>query len=84
MSQDLGQLIMRLAARGERVVLVGAGEPMMILPLTEYDKLRADQFSTEMSATDFARPLSSPLEFIDPPQGGLADDNQYFPEPIEE
>ncbi len=73
MKEDLGQLIKRLLARGERVVIVGDDEPMVILPLAEYDKLSG--FSSIQQEIPY-------LEPIDPPQGAVEDDDQYFPEPI--
>ncbi|MFH1111533.1 MAG: hypothetical protein V1712_00485 [Patescibacteria group bacterium] len=80
MTQPLGELIERLASRGERVVIVGKGEPVVLLPLAEYEKLTAGQ--TVMFGERSAESTVPRLESIDPPAGALSDDDQYFPEPL--
>lgn len=80
MTQSLGELIERLAARGERLVIIGKGQPMVVLPLDEYEKLTAGQaimFDETMPEKPGAR-----LEPVDLPGGMVADDDQYFPEPL--
>ena len=79
MAEDLGKLIERLIARGERVIIVGKGEPVVVLPLPEYEKLTAGQ---AMMFNDSNRAANERLEPVDLPSGTLADDDQYFPEPL--
>ena len=80
MDQSLVELIERLSARGERVVIVGKGEPVVILPLSEYEKLTAGQ--TMMFDDNRGRSENQRLESVDLPSGMMPDDDQYFPEPL--
>lgn len=84
--------------RGERVVLVPPqGEPLVLVPLSQYEQLlgKGHAVSAETRSKPPARrpaapttpatppsEASSALEPIDPPQGALQDDDQYFPEPL--
>ncbi|MFH1866493.1 MAG: hypothetical protein ABIJ81_00175 [Patescibacteria group bacterium] len=80
MAEDLGKLIERLASQGERVIIIGQGEPMVILPLNEYEKLK--QFNPSLFNERVAERSTPQLESIDPLSSPLPDDDQYFPEPL--
>ncbi len=70
-----GELIERLLKRGERIVVLGDPEPMVLLPLSEYEELvnkPKDDTSEE----------SSYLEPLDTPSGTVEDEDQYYPESI--
>jgi non-homologous end joining protein Ku len=94
---DLEQLNRIFSRRGEKVVLVmPEGEPMVLVPLTEYEQSRkSDSLVAKIPNKDIknqpkqaqvfknSQPTNQDgLEAIDPPQGALMDDDQYFPEPI--
>ena len=78
MSESMGELIERLAARGERIVIIGKGDPMVLLPLTEYEKLTSGQFNM----INGGNTQNTRLEPVDIPSGMVSDDDQYFPEPL--
>lgn len=92
---DLAKLQQIFSRRGERVViLLPDSEPVVLVPLMEYERLvggapRASQpklAGKETEQKQISKGNSAPnpkLEAIDPPQGALADDDQYFPEPLE-
>jgi len=81
MTQSLGELIERLTARGERVIIVGKGEPMVLLPLDEYEKLTAGQAKL-FNGSGAVSSENTRLEPVDLPSGLGPDDDQYFPEPL--
>lgn len=99
---DLNQIVKLFTRRGERVVVIlPEGEPVVLVPLSEYEKMSVARPASERAAhrlhdkptpaappTGGAKPsaVAAPaesLEPVDPPQGGLADDDQYYPEPLE-
>ena len=88
---DLDQLARLFSRRGERVVLVlPSGEVVVLVPLTEYEQLVPAVAKAPVpprrspGRPPTARAASpAPLEAIDPPQGQLPDDDEYFPEPLE-
>jgi hypothetical protein len=90
---DLNELARIFTSRGEKVVVVLPGyEPVVILPLKQYDQLVSNQIRTtnpKLSASlkKSVNPVKSApvqkLEAIDPPAGSLESDDQYFPEPLE-
>lgn len=94
---DLEQINRIFSQRGEKVVLImSEGEPVVLIPLSEYEQSRkfsglvakvpnkdiknqprqAQVFKNNQSASQ------DRLEAIDPPEGALMDDDQYFPEPL--
>ncbi len=93
MQLDLEKIQRIFTRRGERVVLVlPSGEAVVLVPLTEYEQLVPGPKPTaqpQPAVTPAPRrgpgrpPAVHPLEAIDPPQGQLPDDDQYFPEPLE-
>jgi len=91
---DLNELARIFTSRGEKVVVVLPGhEPVVILPLAQYDQLVGNSVrlpNPKLSSAPGKKsvnPASSvpaqKLEAIDPPQGSLEGDDQYFPEPLE-
>lgn len=85
--------------RNEKVVVVVPGmEPVVLVPLAQYDELTNKPSSLkagESVAKTAVKPNNqvkhqpqlppkpvAPVEPIDPLQGGLEDDDQYFPEPL--
>ncbi len=92
---DLAELKRILGRKGERVVVVVPGqEPIVLLSLTEYEQLSggggkagARPQANGNSRAAAPRPASAAdpakLEAIDPPQGTVTDDDQYYPEPLE-
>ncbi len=98
MNIDFDQLVRVFGRSGERVVLVLPGqEPVVLVPLKEYDaltaatlagssrntpKLAAVQAEVKLQPLSAAAP-AKPLEVVDPLQGGLPGDDQYFPEPLD-
>ncbi len=81
MNNDLSKIIKRLVARGERIVILSDDQPMVLLPLDEYERLTTSNNHIYESVTE-ENDLSGQLESIDPPAGPLPDDDQYFPEPL--
>ncbi len=71
-----GELIERLLKRGERVVVIGGPEPMVLLPLSEYEMLLENKTNLETAEN------APYLESVDVPQGAVEDDDQYYPEPV--
>jgi len=114
---DLEKILRVLSRNGEKVVLALPGqEPVVLLPLSQYEKLLApvSQLSSRAPVTSpqlnsaSSRPRGRPpkseinqpnmgnqrdnrsyvsptgvVEAVDPLQGGLADDDQYYPEPLD-
>lgn len=93
---DLERLARLFTRRGERVVVVlPSGDPVVLLSLPEYEKLTSRGAPTVIEPPRDKRgsgrpaPPSAPatpsssVEAVDPPQGGMADDDQYYPEPLE-
>lgn len=90
---DLEKLQRIFGRTGERVVLVlPLGEPYVLVSLDEYEALVAAgsgnaALQSRVIEKKVAQPSqkntqSSP-ESIDPYAGALADDDQYFPEPLD-
>lgn len=89
---DLEKIQKVFARRGERVVLVlPDSEPLVLVPLSEYEqfgqaKLPLNPAETKNKKPAPAQPKPSAktetIEQVDPLQGGLEDDDQYFPEPL--
>ncbi|MDP3986568.1 MAG: hypothetical protein U1C53_01925 [Candidatus Veblenbacteria bacterium] len=89
---DLEQLNRVFMNRGERPVLVLPGrEPLVVVPLSEYERLvqgapkRGPAKSAIVSQDKpqlEAKPVAPTVELVDPLQGGVTDDDQYFPEPL--
>lgn len=91
---DLAELRRILGRKGERVVVVVPGqEPIVLLSLSEYEQLTGGTGKTgarpaaggngRSGASKSAGPAApAKLESIDPPQGTLEDDDQYYPEPL--
>ncbi len=70
-----------MLARGERVVVVmPAAEPVVLLPLAEYEKL----LQSVPAEANLLNPADKEpiLEDISPLAGSVADDDQYYPEPL--
>ncbi len=97
MSDTLFNTIARLASRPEKfVVILPSGEAVVLVPLIEYEKLTSKKPNIQSSnqkvnkiTTEQTLPFTSTtkedksIEAIDPLAGGLSDDDQFFPEPIE-
>ena len=88
---DIERLQKAFGSKGERIVIVVPGqEPLVMVPLNEYEQMssgkkapgKANEPKANRSEVKPAPPKISLPESIDPLQGGLADDNQYFPEPL--
>jgi len=92
---DLNELARIFSRRGEKVVVIlPDSEPVVLLPLSEYEKITTLQRTLPLKS---AKTKISPkpimensiaksedkLEAVDPLQGALPDDDQYFPEPLE-
>lgn len=96
-SLNLERLAKLFSHRGEKVVVVlPSGEAVVLVPLGEYEKLVAAKplpaVSEVRERRNGGRPATRPegatkapnsLEAVDPPQGALPDDDQYYPEPLE-
>lgn len=94
---DLDRLSRVFLRHGERVVIIGSdGEPLVLVPLDEYESMMkakpvkpaAEHQPKRANAAEIASPKVAPktqaaLEPVDPPQGALKDDDQYYPEPLE-
>ena len=94
---DLEKLTRVFARTGERVVLVIPGqEPVVLVPLADYEKLHlAKPRAISTPVTNGAKPVpltpkhqasvpaGTPVEAVDPIQGGVESDDQYFPEPLD-
>lgn len=93
---DLERIQKVFTRRGERVVLIMPdSEPVVLVPLNEYEqfsqsklpltnpgnriqtKATRNQVKPAPASANTANP-----ELVDPLQGGLEDDDQYFPEPL--
>jgi len=89
---NLEDLLRIFTARGEKVVVVPPqGDLAVILPLTEYDKLRnhAETAVVKVAPSlvgslNNAKIHKEQMELIDPTVNSITNDDQYFPEPIEE
>lgn len=92
---DLSELRHILGRHGERVVVVVPGQtPIVLLSLAEYEQLsqgRASGMSQKNTRPQAIESKPQPknsafqppkLETIDPQQGALEDDDQYYPEPL--
>lgn len=87
---DLNQLLGLVARRGERVIVVVPGqEPIVLVPVSEYERLMAGTVAQPVPEKSSSQRVKTPpaapktLEAVDPPQGSLTDDDQYYPEPLE-
>ncbi|MBI5465752.1 MAG: hypothetical protein HY974_00485 [Candidatus Kerfeldbacteria bacterium] len=91
---DLNELVRLFTSRGEKVVVIIPGhEPVVLLPLAQYDQLTGvakSQINPKLVGSPGkklggqpAKPSAGQLEAVDPPQGSLEGDDQYFPEPLE-
>jgi len=92
---DLNEFYRLFLARGERVVVVMPGhEPIVLLPLSQYESLADNLPATahrqpklrptkNETASKPTHPAVQSLEAVDPLQGQLPGDDQYFPEPLE-
>lgn len=80
------ELLARLVGRGERVVLVlPQGDPVVLMPVAEYERLVPRLSPTQPKKNNNPKPTprtSQQLEQVDPQQGSLSDDDQYYPEPL--
>lgn len=91
---DLERIQKIFARRGERVVLIMPdSEPVVLVPLNEYEQfsqarlplaVNANQAKNTKNPIKASQPSAkaSALEVVDPLQGGLEDDDQYYPEPL--
>lgn len=97
---DFEKIAKVFTRHNERVVVVVPGmEPVVLVPLNQYDELVSHKQPSQKPADQAnkapakpAVPVNKPpqtqqpkphqLEQIDPLQGGLDDDDQYFPEPL--
>ncbi len=94
---DLARIQKVFGRRGERVVLImpDSAEPVVLVPLNEYEQF--SQTKLPLAATGAGgqnKTHKNPIkpnntagqrpqpELVDPLQGGLEDDDQYFPEPL--
>lgn len=78
---DLEKLL-PLLKRGERVVLIMPGlEPLILMSVKDYDRLMNKVAAGNKTPAN--SPRAAAVETIDPLQGALADDDQYYPEPLE-
>lgn len=70
-----------MLARGERVVIImPSAEPVVLLPLAEYEKLlQSVPAEADLLNQAGREPV---LEDISPLAGSVADDDQYYPEPL--
>lgn len=79
MNLNLEQIYRIFKRRGERVVLIlPNGEPVVMLPLADYENLSGSGLGHQRPKSD-----ENNLELIDPMQGGVEGDDQYFPEPLD-
>lgn len=96
MSDTLLTTISRLASRPEKfVVILPSGEAVVLVPLSEYEKLTASSASVPVKPSNSpatsikkairneANSVRETVEAIDPIPGGVVEDDQYFPEPLE-
>lgn len=88
---DLERIKKIFARRGEKVVLImPESEPVVLVPLTEYENLSQGKLppgktqpAVQAKPTVIQKQAQPDLpEIVDPLQGGLEDDDQYFPEPL--
>ena len=89
---DIERLQKIFGRKGEKVVIVVPGQdPVVLVPLTEYEQYEQGKRPPTAGEPKVNKPPQKPQtpapklqtpEPVDPLQGGLEDDDQYFPEPL--
>ncbi|HAO81179.1 MAG TPA: hypothetical protein DEA87_00665 [Candidatus Veblenbacteria bacterium] len=89
---DIERLQKIFGRKGEKVVIVVPGQdPVVLVPLTEYEQYEQGKRPPTAGEPKVNKPPQKPQsivpklqtpESVDPLQGGLEDDDQYFPEPL--